>query len=292
MTEALGLAGISETPIVIVNAQRPGPATGLPTRTGQADLQFVMHAAQDEFPRFVFAPGSPEDAYNAAVRALHLSEKYQVPALILVDQYLLDSLYITEQEFVVPKHVDRFVAGAGDDAAYKRYALNKNGVSPRRIPCNGKSLVVANGNEHNEEGHTTEAIAERNNMVNKRNAKMPHMIAEMRPPVALHGDAKILLVGWGSTAGAVKEAAELLRKDGVDCGSVYFYDIWPFQVESAQKTMEKADQLFIVENNSTGQFAQLLRQETGLVPAGMVLKFDGRPFYPSEIVNKVKEMVR
>ena len=292
MTEALGLAGMSETPIVIVNAQRPGPATGLPTRTGQADLQFVMHAAQDEFPRFVFAPGTPEDAYNTTVRALHLSEKYQVPALILVDQYLLDSLYITEQEFVVLKRVDRFVVDVGDDAAYKRYALNKNGVSPRRIPCNGKSLVVANGNEHNEEGHTTEAIAERNNMVNKRKAKMPHMIAEMRPPVALHGDAKILLVGWGSTVGAVQEAAELLRKDGVDCGSVYFHDIWPFQVESAQKTMEKADQLVIVENNSTGQFAQLLRQETGLVPTGKILKFDGRPFYPIEIVNKVKEMVR
>jgi 2-oxoglutarate ferredoxin oxidoreductase subunit alpha len=292
MTEALGLAGMSENPIVIVNAQRPGPATGLPTRTGQADLHFVMRAAQDEFPRFVFAPGSPEDAYETTARALHLSEKYQVPALILVDQYLLDSLYIIEQEFTVPDSVERFIAGAGDDAAYKRYALTENGVSPRRIPCNGKALVVANGNEHNQEGHTTEAIDERNNMVNKRNAKMPHMLAEMRPPAAFHGDAKILLVGWGSTAGVVKEAAELLRKDGMDCGSVYFIDLWPLPVESAHKALGKAAQFFIVENNSTGQFAQLLRQETGLVPSGKILKFDGRPFYPIEIVNKVKELVR
>ena len=292
MTEALGLAGMSETPIVIVNAQRPGPATGLPTRTGQADLQFVMHAAQDEFPRFVFAPSSPEDAYDTTARALHLSEKYQVPALILVDQYLLDSLYITEQNFAVPDRVERFIEAAGEDAAYKRYALTKNGVSPRRIPCNGKSLVVANGNEHNEEGHTTEAIAERNNMVNKRNAKIPHMMAEMRPPVALQGDAKILVVGWGSTAGVIQEAKDLLRKEGMDCGSVHFTDIWPFPVNDAQQALRNAQQFFIVENNSTGQFAQLLRQETGLVPTGKILKFDGRPFYPIEIVNKVKKLVR
>lgn len=292
MTEALGLAGISENPIVIVNAQRPGPATGLPTRTGQGDLHFVMHAAQDEFPRFVFAPGSPEDAYETTARALHLSEKYQVPALILVDQYLLDSLYITEHAFAVPDNVERFIAGAGDEPSYKRYAVTENGISPRRIPCNGKALVVANGNEHNQEGHTTEAIDERNSMVNKRNAKLPRMLAEMQPPAAGRGDAKILLVGWGSTAGAVNEAAELLRQDGMDCGSLHFADIWPFPAGAAQKALSSAQQFFIVENNSTGQFAQLLRQETGLVPAGKILKFDGRPFYPIEIVNKVKELAR
>jgi 2-oxoglutarate ferredoxin oxidoreductase subunit alpha len=292
MTEALGFAGMSETPIVIVNAQRPGPATGLPTRTGQGDLHFVIRAAQDEFPRFVFAPGSPEDAYDTTARALHLSEKYQVPALILVDQYLLDSLYITEHEFAVPDRIERFIEGSGDDAGYKRYALTENGISPRRIPCNGKVLVVANGNEHNQDGHTTEAMDERNNMLNKRNAKIPHMLAEMRPPAALHGDAKILVVGWGSTAGVIQEAQDLLRKEGMDCGSLHFADIWPFPANAAQKALGTAQQFFIVENNSTGQFAQLLRQETGLVPTGTVLKFDGRPFYPIEIVNKVKEQAR
>ncbi len=292
MTEALGLAGISETPIVIVDAQRPGPATGLPTRTAQADLQFIIHAAQDEFPRFVFAPGSPEDAYYITGRALHLAEKYQVPALILVDQYLLDSLYIVEDEFIVPKTIERFIDDAGNDGAYKRYVITQNGVSPRCIPCRGTSLVVANGNEHNEAGHSIESIAERITMVNKRNAKLPYMLAEMRPPQIAHGDAQIVLVGWGSTAGAVFETAGLLRKEGVDCGVVHFSDIWPFPGKAAQQALSRASQCFIIENNSTGQFAQLLRQETGIRQFENILKYDGRPFYPSEIAKKVKECVR
>lgn len=292
MTEALGLAGMSETPIVIVNAQRPGPATGLPTRTAQADLHFVIRAAQDEFPRFVFAPGSPEDAYNTAARALHLAEKYQVPALILVDQYLLDSLYIIEEEFLVPDTIERFIEEADDGISYKRYAGTQTGVSPRRIPGMGTSLVLANGNEHNEEGHSIESITERTNMVIKRNAKVPYMKAEMRPPQIAYGDALILLVGWGSTAGAVYEAAGILRNVGMDCGVVHFADIWPFPGDAALSALGNAKQFFIVENNSTGQFAQLLRQETGLVPAAPILKFDGRPFYPIEIVKKITEMAR
>ncbi len=292
MTEAIGLAGMSETPIVIVDAQRPGPATGLATRTSQADLLFVINASQDEFPRFVFAPGSPEEAYVTAARALHLSEKYQVPALILVDQYLLDSLYIIEKEFTVPDSHERFVVSAGDDIHYKRYALTEDGVSPRRVPCNGMSLVVANGNEHNEDGHTTETIEDRNNMVNKRNAKVARMMAEMMPPSALHGDAEILLVGWGSTAGTVAEAAELLRRDGIECGSLHFTDIWPFPAKDAEQALSGAKQFFTVESNSNGQFARLLRQETGQVPSGKILKYDGRPFYPYEISVRVKELVR
>jgi 2-oxoglutarate/2-oxoacid ferredoxin oxidoreductase subunit alpha len=292
MTEALGLAGMSETPIVIVNAQRPGPATGLATRTGQSDLEFVIHASQDEFPRFVFAPGSPEEAYETAARALHLSEKYQVPALILVDQYLLDSLYITEHEFAVPDSLECFVVDEGDDDLYKRYAITENGVSPRRIPCRHKTLVVANGNEHNEEGHSTEDALERTNMVNKRNAKIAAMSTEMRPPETFHGDARILLAGWGSTAGAVREAVLLLRKNGIECGSLHFNDIWPFPAEDARVALSKATQFFTVENNSNGQFARLLRQETGLVPSGKILKYDGRPFYPSGISDRVKELVR
>lgn len=290
MTEALGLAGMTETPIVIVDAQRPGPATGLATRTGQGDLLFVIHASQDEFPRFVFAPGSPEEAYETTARALHLSEKYQVPALIMADQYLLDSLYICVEEFSAPDSIERFIVPGGDDPHYKRYAITPNGVSPRRAPCKGESLVMANGNEHNEEGHTTETIEDRTSLMNKRNAKLPRMLAEMRPPNVWHGDADVLLVGWGSTAGVVKEAAEILRKDGIECGAIHFTDIWPFPAQEAMRALG-GKRLLTVENNGNGQFAQLLRQEAGLAPSGRILKYDGRPFYPYEISEKVRELV-
>ena len=159
MTEGLGLAGITETPVVIVNAQRPGPATGLPTRTGQGDLQFVISASQDEFPRFVLAPGTPEEAFATTLKAFNLAEKYQVPVIILVDQYFTDSLYITEHEFTVPNTVERCIVetlNKEEAAQYKRYALSPSGVSPRALPCRSKALVVANGNEHREDGHISE----------------------------------------------------------------------------------------------------------------------------------------
>ncbi len=291
MVEALGLAGMTETPIVIVNAQRPGPATGLPTRTGQGDLQFVISASQDEFPRFVFAPGSPEEAFSITARALNLAEKYQVPAIILVDQFLLDSLYIIEKEFSVPDRIERYIAD-GDGAGYKRYAVTADGVSPRRLPCRGSALVVANGNEHSEDGHTTEEIVERNKMVQKRLAKVPHMLQEMEPPHPYYGDAHLLLVGWGSTAGTIQEAVDLLRAEGIDCGALHFSDLWPFPAAAAKKVLEKAARFYVVENNATGQLAQIIRQELLRAPDGLLLKYDGRPFYPVEIANKIKELAR
>ncbi|MCX5897179.1 MAG: 2-oxoacid:acceptor oxidoreductase subunit alpha [Proteobacteria bacterium] len=291
MVEALGLAGMTETPIVIVNAQRPGPATGLPTRTGQGDLQFVISASQDEVPRFVFAPGSPEEAFSITARALNLAEKYQVPAIILVDQFLLDSLYIIEKEFSVPDRIERYIAD-GDGAGYKRYAMTADGVSPRRLPCRGSALVVANGNEHAEDGHTTEEIVERNKMVQKRLAKVPHMLQELEPPHLYYGDAQLLLVGWGSTAGTIQEAVDLLRAEGIDCGALHFSDLWPFPAAAAKKVLEKAARFYVVENNATGQLAQIIRQELLRAPDGLLLKYDGRPFYPVEIANKIKELAR
>jgi 2-oxoglutarate ferredoxin oxidoreductase subunit alpha len=295
MVEALGLAAMSETPVVIVNAQRPGPATGLATRTGQGDLQFVLRAAQDEFPRFVFAPGSPEEAYHTAARALSLAEKYQVPAIILVDQYLLDSLYIVEQALPVADRIEYYISddtAANKGGVYNRYAVTETGVSPRCLPCRGNALVVANGNEHTEEGYSTEEIAERNKMVRKRMAKIPFMLEEMEPPRAYHGEAQTLLVGWGSTEGAVLEAVDMLRAEGIDCGALHFNSIWPFPAAGAKKALGKAARCFMVENNATAQLGQLIRQELLRAPDGLILQYDGRPFYPADIAHTVKELMR
>ena len=292
MTEGVGLAGITETPIVIVNAQRPGPATGLPTRTAQGDLQFVIRAAQDDFPRFVFAPGSPEEAFETAARALTLSEKYQTPAIILVDQFFNDSLYLVGDRFPVPEEIERFIVDKDSsdyDKEYKRYSLTGSGISPRVLPCMTEALVMTSGNEHREDGHISEAISDRNNMVDKRARKVPGMLSEMRAPEAYYGEAKTLLIGWGSTGGIIREAVDLLRNDGVDAGSLHFCDLWPFPSEIAYRALSKAERLIMVEQNSTGQFAQLIRQETGLTSSGNILKYDGRPFYPIEIFNKAKE---
>lgn len=288
MTEALGFAAMSETPVVVVNAQRPGPATGLATRTGQADLMFMIHASQDEFPRFVFAPADPAGAYALTAKAFSLAEKYQVPAIVMVDQYLCDSLFYTEAAFDTEKKVTRFIVedkDLDDPAAYRRYAATESGVSPRALPCRGKARVTACSEEHDEDGHLTEDIAERIKMTDKRNAKLPAMEAEMSGPAVRHPDAAALLVCWGTARGAVQEAVQRLRADGRDVGCAIFTQLWPFPEKAAVEALTKAGRFIMVEQNTTAQLGRLIRMETGLAAAGAVVKYDGRPLYADDIVR-------
>ena len=293
MTEALGLAAITETPMVVVNAMRPGPATGLPTRTGQGDLNFVIHASQDEFPRFVFAPGSARQAFAVMIRAFDLAERFQVPAIVLVDQYLNDSLF-TVPDFAPVPPVTRHTIGdadLSDPDAYRRFAVTDTGISPRALPCRGRALVVACSDEHREDGHISEKIEDRRRMVAKRLAKLPAMHAAMQPPEVRHGDADTLLVGWGSTRGAIAEAVDRLRAGGQPVGAVHFTDLWPFPSEAAARVLD-GRRFILVEQNTTGQLGRLLREQVGLEAAGKILKTDGRPFFPVEIVEKVEEMTK
>jgi 2-oxoglutarate/2-oxoacid ferredoxin oxidoreductase subunit alpha len=291
MTEALGLAAITETPMVVVDAMRPGPATGLPTRPAQADLNFVIHASQDEFPRFVFAPANPVQAFETMIRAFDLSERFQVPAIVLVDQFFNDSLF-TVADFPPPPEVVRRVIGdadMADPAAYRRFAVTADGVSPRALPCRGKALVVAASDDHREDGHISETIPDRRQMVAKRFAKLPAMAAAMQPPETLHPDADLLLVTWGSSRGAVREAVEALRGEGRSVGTVHFCDLWPFPVEAAAELFNNRP-FVTVEQNYSGQLGRLVREQTGLTPAGRITRTDGRPFFAEEIVAGVKGM--
>ncbi|MFH1154890.1 MAG: 2-oxoacid:acceptor oxidoreductase subunit alpha [Pseudomonadota bacterium] len=291
MTEGLGLAAITETPIVIVDAQRPGPATGLPTRTGQGDLQFVIHASQDDFPRFVFAPGNSEEAFHITVKAFQLSEKFQVPAIILLDQYLADSMFLVEKPFTAQATVPRFIARDTDldnPGNYRRFALAESGISPRAIPCNGEALVVISSDEHTEDGHITEEIDHRIAMVDKRKAKLPAMTREMSSPAGYHAGAELLLICWGSTQGAVMEAVDGMRARGMDAGCVHFTDLWPFPADAAVSLLSGARKaIYMVEQNSTAQFGRLLKEQTGIAFTHAVLKYDGRPFYPNDIIDAV-----
>jgi 2-oxoglutarate ferredoxin oxidoreductase subunit alpha len=295
MTEGLGLAAITETPVVIVNSQRPGPATGLPTRTAQADLHFVINASQDEFPRFVFAPGSPEEAYETMIKAFNLSEKYQVPAIVLTDQYLNDSFFVIENALSAPKKVERFILRDGqieDASEYERFALDGSGVSPRALPCVGETLVVVSSDEHQQDGHISETITNRISMVDKRNSKMPNMLKEMKPPEGYFPDSDIILVGWGSTRGAIQEAVDILRSEKLNVGSFHFTDLWPFPNDAVGKMLEGKKIIIMVEQNSTAQLGRLIRQQTGTGHSEAILKYDGRPFYPIEIVESVKKYAR
>ena len=294
MTEGLGLAAITETPIVIVNAQRPGPATGLPTRTAQADLQFVIHASQDEFPRFVFAPGTPFEAFSVTARAFELSERFQVPAIILMDQYLNDSLFVAEESFEAPETVAPYTAADDleDPAGYRRYALTDSGISPRALPCKGPALVKVCSDEHDEEGHITEDAEIRDAMVTKRFAKVAAMRKEIRPPEVIHAGSDILLISWGSMRGAMVEAVNQLRADGINCGGVHVVDMWPFPDAALSEILEKVTQFFVVEQNQSAQLGQLIRQQTGCQYTDAVLKYNGRPMSAGEITDAIKTKLR
>lgn len=289
MVEAFGLAGVMETPLVVVEAQRPGPATGLPTRTEQADLLFVLHASQGEFPRVILAPGTAREAFYATIKAFDLTEKYQVPVVILTDQFLADS-YFTEPRFDLSQvHMNRYLLSENEARAlkeYKRYQITKSGVSPRAIPSAFGLEVVADGHEHDEYGHITEDAEIRRNMVDKRSRKMEGLAQEIASPRRM-GDQKadLLLVGWGSIYGPLAEAIELLNSRGIPVGGVHLNEIWPFPGVPLVRILRGARKWAVVESNSTGQLARLIQMEIQEKPDGRILKYSGRPFTANEIVE-------
>ncbi len=292
MVEAVSLAGMTETPVVIVVAQRPAPATGLPTRTEQGDLEFVLHAGHGEFPRAIFAPGSVEQCFGLTRQALHLADRYQGPVFILTDQFLADS-YRT----VAPFEIDETPpvqpwSTQGDTIAtpYRRFALTDSGVSPRLLPGLTGHLVVAGSDEHTEDGHITEDLSMRTRMVLKRLTKGEGIRSEVVPPEYL-GDGKpeVLLLCWGSSRGAVLEAAEELRAKGERAATIHFSQVWPLVPEQFIGYLQEAQRVICVEGNATGQMARLIRRETGFQIAERVLRFDGLPITPQYILRQLKQ---
>ena len=294
MVEGVSLAAMTETPLVVAVGQRPAPATGLPTRTEQADLLFVLHAGHGEFPKVVFAPGSPEQALYLTNKAFDMAEKYQIPAFILTDQYLADSRW-TYEAFDPGKIVYRDYRlrgrAAEELAGYKRYAFTPGGVSPFAVPGDSKNLVVEDSDEHDEEGHLTEDAGVRVRMVQKRlHLKVPSIRKEIAPPV-LYGSStpETILVGWGSTYGVLREAVDFLSSRE-NIALLHFSEIYPFPqtdkfdyldlLKSAKKTIS-------VENNATSQFARLLRAETGFSCGEAVNRYDGRPYLLETILEEL-----
>lgn len=295
MIESFSLQGITEIPLVVVDSQRPGPATGLPTRTEQADLEFVLYGGHGEFPRMVIAVRNSEDAFYQTVRALNLADKYQLLVIILTDQYLTDATQTIRPFDFSKVTIDRHIATKEeiDDEVYRRYKDAKSGISPRIVP--GKIpgwTVMIDSDEHNEYGHITESAEVRTAMMDKRMRKFEGLKAEvMEPEFFGTEDPEILLIGWGSMEGPLKEAVEILQKEGNSVGALVLGDIWPLPTKLLEKYCRTAKKIVNVEQNYTGQLAKLIRQTTGIPMYKSILKYDGRQLSGHEICYRVKSEV-
>ena len=288
MTEGISLAAMLESPLVVHLAQRPGPATGLPTRTEQGDLQLALHAGHGEFPRIILAPGRIEDAYLLTQKAFYWADKYQVPVFILTDQYTMDTYYNINNLPVPKGKLKKFIIKTKTD--YQRYSFKtEKGVSPRGIPGNGEGFVRTDSDEHDENGLITEDMDIRNRMMEKRMDKMNLIKQEAISPELIGSkDYKILCVGWGSTFHIIKEAVEKLNNK--DVVSLYFKQVFPIS-EDAIDYLQKANQIISIENNYSGQFAQLLEKSTGININARILKYNGLPFYADELAKEIKETI-
>jgi 2-oxoglutarate ferredoxin oxidoreductase subunit alpha len=292
MVEGLSLAGMTETPIVVVLGQRPGPAIGLPTRTEQGELEFAIHAGHGEFPRAVLAPSTVEDAFWLTIKAFNLAEKYQSPVILLTDHYLASS-YTTAERFDLSKvAVDRGLLFSDKEAGeYKRHRITKSGISPRAFPGQENVLVVTDSDEHDEAGHLIEDAQVRTEQMQKRLRKLAGLKDEIAGP-RLYGqeNAEITLIGWGSTYGAICEAVDILHDEGASVNLIHLTELWPFPDNAVADALAKAKRSYVVENNATGQIAHLIRADTG-IEVSKILKYDGRPFSPAYIVRQVRKGV-
>ena len=294
MVEGLSLAGMTETPVVVVVAQRPGPATGFPTRTEQADLDFILSSGHGEFARVLYAPGSIEEAFYLTGKAFNIAEKYQVPVIILTDQHLAECYRDTGMLDQDKIRAERSIISKEESARikdYRRYALTGSGISPRAIPSWISDPVYADSDEHTEEGHITEDAAVRVKMVEKRlYKKMSALENDLEEPVTgnIEG-AKVVLMGFGSTLGSLREVCRILEGKA---GFVHLPQVWPFPKNKLMRILKGAGNIITVENNAGGQLAKLLRRETGINVSGSILKFDGRPFDLDNLTEQVKEYLK
>lgn len=287
MVEALGLAAMTEIPLVVANVQRPGPATGLPTRTEQGDLKFMVSAAQGEFLRMVIAPRSHKDCFYQTIRAFDIAERYQIPVVLLSDQYLGDASGTVEPFDISGIKISEPLREYSGE--YLRYRYTEDGVSPRLIPGKSDKLVAADSDEHGESGRITESAEVRTKMVDKRMRKLKMLREELLEPDFIgNEDFETLLIGWGSMYGPLSEAISILNNGGgAGFAALVFGDVFPLPEKLLMEKAPKAIQIINVEQNATGQLAGIIREYTGIECSRSVLKYDGRQLNGKEIADKI-----
>ncbi len=287
MCEGISLSGMLETPVVIHVGQRPGPATGLPTRTEQADLELVLYAGHGEFPRAVFAPGTLASAIDIMHKAFTIADKYQMPVFVLTDEYFLDSSAgmapLDFSKYSVKKNIVRTAEG------YKRFAITDSGISPRGIPGFGAGIVCVDSDEHTEEGYITEDLELRTRMVDKRLKKADFDAEDMVPPRFVGPDTfHNLVVCWGSNYYPVREA--LIRIGWKNTAMLHIPQLYPLH-EMVDVALTRTKKLIVVENNATGQLAKLLKLTFGYGAHEKILKYNGMPFSVEELVERIGKVI-
>jgi len=287
MTEGLSLAGMIESPLVVHIAQRPGPATGLPTRTAQEDLNLALYAGHGEFPRAIFAPGNLEQAFYLTAHAFNLADQYQVPVFILTDQYFVDTYYNTEEFDISAVKNKKHIIKTKKN--YRRFELTENGLSPRGIPGHGTGLVAADSDEHDQAGHITEDLDLRVRMVDKR-LKKGRLLEDVVIKPTLWPDNKYdtLVLCWGSTLPILQEALTVLGRD--DISLLHFSQVFPLP-RGLSEMLEKAQKVICLEGNATGQFAGLISQYSGYKIEKCLLKYNGLNFTVEEVVESIRKRI-
>jgi 2-oxoglutarate ferredoxin oxidoreductase subunit alpha len=285
MTEALSLAGMSELPLVVYLAQRTGPASGVPTYTSQADLKFAVNAGHGEFLKVVVAPGDSQEAITRTQEAFYLANKYHLPAIIMGDKHVAESDYSFDTLKMSPLSGQRFVL-KNPPKDYKSYKITKDGVSPRALPGQGP-VIRATSYEHDEYGNTIEDPEWIIKMNDKRFKKERYVRQEISKlnPVSVYGQGKNLIVGWGSTKGAILDSLPELK----DFRFLQISYITPFPKKAVEKEIKKSKRVVLVENNATGLLGDIITEQTGIIIKEKVLKYDARPFVPDDIIKKIKE---
>lgn len=297
MTEAIGLAAMIEAPVVVINCQRGGPSTGLPTKTEQGDLFQALGASQGDYPKIILAPENIEDAFYSTIEAMNLAEIYQCPVILLSDLLLSEHYETIEELDCSSVKIERgtWVSSIHGNG-YKRYLSTPTGISPRAIPGESGKMYVAGSDEHDEEGILISDVFTnpeiRIMMMKKRMRKMETALKNLPEPKLFgDADAELTFISWGSTYYVVRDTMRILEKEGINTNHLQIKYLWPFQKEAVVRILKSCKRALIVENNFTGQLERLIKQETGLSIQHHLRKYDGEPFGPTMVYEKAKEVL-
>lgn len=300
MMEAIGLSGMTETPVVIVDTQRGGPSTGLPTKNEQSDLNTVLYGSHGEIPRIVLAPSTAEECFYDTVQAFNYADQYQCPVILITDLALSLALQTVEQLDYSQVKINRgkllsdeeVASMTDEDGYFHRYADSEDGISPRAVPGQKGGIHYVTGVEHNEIGRPVEGTANREKMMKKRMRKLDGVVLPDSIVVSESDRADLLIVGFGSTRGPIAESREQLAAEGIETSHLHIRVMAPFPTQPVKDILSRYEQVLVVENNATGQLAEQLKQRIGDVDKVKSLtKFNGDPFIPSEITAHVKELM-
>ncbi|MDA3797936.1 MAG: 2-oxoacid:acceptor oxidoreductase subunit alpha [Kiritimatiellae bacterium] len=288
MTEGMSLAGITESPLVIHIAQRPGPATGIPTRTEQGDLNLALYTGHGVFARAIYAPGTTQQAFELACRAFNHADQYQIPVIILTDQYFVDTNYDTPEFDLDKIKIEKHIVKTDDD--YLRYKITDSGVSPRGIPGFGTGFVCSDSDEHDENGRITEDLDGISMAMKNKRFKKFELVKEnsCRPEIYGPENYENLIVAWGSTYNMIAEAIDKMNDSKT--AMLHFSQVYPLHKDT-ESLLKKAKKLILVENNQTGQFGDLIKLETGISFDHKTLKYNGLMFTVEELMDSIKEVL-